>query len=225
MESSPPGRFRPPTRAQLIGIVLALCFVSGVIGWRIGQGSEAHRGSADVGFLFDMISHHEQAIIMSSIELFDGDVRDVKTFAEEIHRFQSYEIGLMERHLDRLGFTRYEAPETAMRWMGDGVPREEMPGLASPSEMESLRTTDDVDEWFITLMVDHHAAGAAMADAAAARADDDQVRELATRMAKIQRGEIAELLGAAERAGLRVPVAGATWDVYGSDAEHGGHDG
>ena len=217
-------RFSRPSPMQLLALVVALCFVSGAVGWRIGQGRDADRGSADVGFLFDMISHHEQAINMSSIELLNGSVLDVKRFAEEIHRFQSYEIGLMERLLDRLGYTRYEAPATAMSWMGAGVPRAEMPGLASDDEMDRLRAGTDVDAWFVTLMVDHHAGGAAMAEVAAERADDDDVRELATRMARIQRAEIAELLAAAKRAGLQVPVAGATWDVYGVDAPaHGGH--
>lgn len=218
-------RFRAPSRSQLVAIVLALCFLSGVIGWRVGQGSAASKDSADVGFLFDMISHHEQAVNMAAIELFNGRDHGVEVFAEEIHRFQSYEIGLMERHLDRLGFTRYQVPEEAMAWMGDPVARDSMPGLASEAEMDGLRDAGaDTDAWFVTLMIDHHAGGAAMAEAAAEQADDPGVRELAERMAKAQRYEIGEMLAAAERAGIQVPVRGATWDVYGVEASehHGG---
>ena len=193
--------------------MLAVAFLAAVIGWRIGRGGSADPGRADVGFLFDMTSHHEQAINMATIELLNGEIRDVKVFADEILRFQSYEIGLMEGHLARLGYTRYEVPDRAMTWMDHTVARDAMPGLASEEEMDGLRG-GNVDAWFITLMVDHHAGGAAMADEAVARARDDQVRELAARMARVQRSEIAELLAAADRAGLQVPIRGATWDVY-----------
>ena len=224
-DESTPRRFRAPSRSQLVAMVVALCFLSGVIGWKIGQGGAASKDSADVGFLFDMISHHEQAILMASTELFNGRDHGVEVFAEEIHRFQSYEIGLMERHLDRLGYTRYQVPDQAMAWMGEPVARDAMPGLASEAEMDGLSEAGaDTDAWFVTLMIDHHAGGAVMAEAAAEQADDPAVRELAERMAKAQRYEIGEMLGAAERAGIDVPVPGATWDVYGveTSGHHGG---
>ena len=214
-----------PTRVQRVALVVAVCFLVGVVGWMVGRGRDAPAGSASVGFLFDMISHHEQAIAMSQIEMFDGEVRDVQVFADEIVRFQSYEIGLMEGHLARLGHTRYEVPDEAMGWMGEPVARDSMPGLASEAEMDVLREADAPDAAFITLMIDHHAGGVAMAEAAAREAGDGAVRELAERMARVQRAEIGELLQAAKRAGLTVPAEGLTWDVYGAGDEHGGgHD-
>jgi uncharacterized protein (DUF305 family) len=208
-------QFGRPTTAQLLALVVAVAFVSGVVGWRLAQPVHPSKGSADVGFLYDMIDHHTQAIAMASIELADGTSTDVKSFADEIHRFQSYEIGLMERLLAEQGYTRYEAPTEAMAWMGHhGMARDEMPGLASEAEMKGLRAAgDDTDAWFIALMIDHHAGGADMADAAAHAAKNDVVRALAERMAKVQRQEIDELVSAAERAHLTIPPPGVSWDV------------
>jgi uncharacterized protein (DUF305 family) len=208
-------RLGRPTTVQLVALVVALCFVAGVIGWRLAQPVHPSKGSADVGFLYDMIDHHSQAIAMSSIELANGTSTDVKIFADEIHRFQSYEIGIMERLLAEQGYTRYEAPADAMAWMGhEGMARDAMPGLASKAEMDGLQDAgEDTDAWFVALMIDHHAGGADMAEAAATAAKNDVVRKLAERMAKVQRQEIDELLDAAERADLTIPPVGVTWDV------------
>ena len=101
-------RLSAPTRLQLVALVVVLCVLAGIIGWRVGRGFPPGKDSAEVGFLYDMISHHEQAISMAQVELAGGtDVR-VRVFADEIMRFQSYEIGLMERFLEEWGHTRYE---------------------------------------------------------------------------------------------------------------------
>jgi len=92
-----------------------------------------------------------------------------------------------------------------------------MPGLASEAEILSLSDAGaDTDAWFASLMIDHHAVGADMADAAARLSRDPDVRELATRMAKVQRQEISEMIAAAKRARITIPPSGVSWDVYGS---------
>ena len=217
-------RITRPTGVQLVALVIVLCFLAGVVGWRVGRGFPPDDDSAVVGFLHDMISHHEQAIVMSQIELANGTVRDVQTFADEIIRFQSYEIGLMERMLEEWGHTRYDAPKLAMQWMGDPVPRDAMPGLATGNEMAGLRDArTDTDAWFTALMVDHHAGGVAMIDGVLDDASGD-LRALAERMRKAQDSEIGELLAAAERAQLDVPPDGVEWDVYGAADAHGHGD-
>ena len=206
-------RLSRPTTPQLVALVVALCLLAGIVGWRVGRGFPPSSGSPEVGFLYDMISHHEQAIVMSQIELANGTERGVRVFADEIMRFQSYEIGLLERFLEEWGHSRYDVPDEAMAWMGHAVPRDEMPGLASKRELQSLRDAgDDTDAWFVALMVDHHAGGVAMIDGVLDHASGDLL-ELAQRMRKAQQSEIGELLAAGERAGLDVPPDGATWDV------------
>jgi uncharacterized protein (DUF305 family) len=219
------GLLPPPTRGQLIALVAALCFLTAAVGWFLGRAGDGHadRDSADVGFLYDMMRHHEQAVAMSSVQLREGNEPMISHFADEIIRFQSYEIGLMEGVLARLGHERRDAPATAMGWMGAAVDADEMPGLASEAEMAGLRTADDVDAWFVALMIDHHAGGAAMAEDAAARAEDPVVRQFAETMARNQWFEITEMLREAQRIGLDLPPDGVRWDAYGVDDHVSGH--
>lgn len=214
-------RFGRPTTLQLVALVVALCALAGIVGWRVGRGFPPGSDSAEVGFLHDMISHHEQAIAISQTELAAGTDDTIRVYADEILRFQAYEIGLMERMLEEWGHSRYDVPEQAMAWMGDPVPRDAMPGLASSAEIDRLRSAgDDTDAWFVALMVDHHAGGVAMIDGVLDHASGDLLG-LAERMRTAQVSEIDEMLHFADRAGLTVPPAGVTWDVYGIDDEHG----
>ena len=193
-----------PNGKTLVALVAALCFVAGAVGYVVGQGRNPGGGDARVVFLRQMIAHHQQAITMSQVQLLDGSHREVSVFAEEILRFQSYEIGLMERFLAEWGHSR------------DDEAHVHMPGMASADEMADLQAAegDDVDARFIALMIDHHAAGAQMAQTIATDSGDTGVGGLAARMVKAQLSEIDELLRVADRLGLDVPPEGVTWDVY-----------
>ena len=193
-----------PNGKTLVALVAALCFVAGAVGWVVGQGWDPGAGDSRVVFLRQMIAHHQQAIAMSQVQLLDGEHREVSVFAEEVLRFQAYEIGLMERFLAEMGHAR------------DDEGHLHMPGMASPEEMADLQDAegDDVDTRFIALMVDHHAAGVAMAETIATDRSDTGVGGLAARMARAQLSEIDELLRVADRLDLDVPPRGVTWDVY-----------
>lgn len=193
-----------PTGKTLVALVAALCFVAGAAGWAIARGADPGSGDRRVVFLRQMIAHHQQAIAMSQVQLFDGEHRDVSVFAEEVLRFQAYEIGLMERFLAEWGHAR------------DDEGHLHMPGMASAEEMALLGDAEgeDVDALFIALMVDHHAAGVQMAETVATDRGDNTVGGLAARMAIAQRSEITELLRVAERFDLEVPPEGVTWDVH-----------
>ena len=86
-----------------------------------------------------MISHHEQALQMAAVELASGSDPTIRSFAREITQFQSYEIGLMRQQLADWGIEPGDRPDTAMGWMGDPVPVDEMPGLATEEQMDALR--------------------------------------------------------------------------------------
>lgn len=194
-----------PTRLQLVAGALALALLAGAVGFALGsRRSVPAADSADVGFLYDMIAHHEQALALSNRELLAGSDTQAKTFAREIVLFQSYEIGLMERQLAVWGYDRLEPPAKAMGWMGEPVDPDAMPGLASPEEVAALNraTGAQADALFIALIQDHHRGGIHMAEAAAAQADNPFVKEMAGRMARNQKIEIRELEIARERAGL-----------------------
>ena len=198
--------------AQRIALVVALLVLAGsagyAVGTRTGSDDPPDARSADVGFLWDMIAHHEQALVMSQYQVAAGTEPRVTHFAREILQAQSYEIGLMQAYLERWGQPRGRPDErAAMGWMGHAMPVSEMPGMATETAMERLADANgrDVDALFISMMKEHHRGGADMADAAVTRVRDDAVRALATRVAKYQRVEINELEATRTALGLPEP--------------------
>jgi uncharacterized protein (DUF305 family) len=192
-------------QAAVLGLVLA--FLGGAIGYLVASRQGVpDADSLDVGFYQDMISHHEQALQMAAVQLASGSDPTVKSFAREILQFQSYEIGLMRQQLADWGVDPRERPDTAMGWMGEAVPVDEMPGLATEEQMDALRASEgsETDALFLELMAAHHLGGVAMADHAANHAGQDDVRELAATMARNQAIEVNEFRELAERLGLDV---------------------
>lgn len=209
------------TKGRVVALVLAAAFLAGAAGWALAQDRPPGRGSADVGFLHDMIDHHSQAVEMSTLVLRPAVGADpsVAVQAQSIALGQEVEIGLM---LGRL--RAWDAPETgdgtAMAWMGDPVPVAEMPGLATEEEIDALRaaTGAEADELFLRLMIEHHHGGVAMATEAAERASDGDVVELATAMATAQRSEVTEMGMIGERLGFDLSDVVAAAD--GEDHSH-----
>jgi uncharacterized protein (DUF305 family) len=204
---------------RMISAIAAFAFLGGAIGYFIGTPDVPGPDSVDVGFYQDMITHHDQAVAMSLIELDNGADPVARSYAREIVLFQRYEIGRMDEALRRWG-ANGERPQSAMTWMGHAVPVEEMPGLATPQQLDDLRAADgaDADALFLELMIEHHRAGVDMAEYARTEASDNGVRALADVMATNQNKEIAELSATADA--LRLAIAdGAT------DDEHAEHDG
>lgn len=209
-----------PRGWTLVALVAALCFLAGSAGWFLAQDRHPGAGSLDVGFLRDMRTHHESAIVLSQVELAEGRLDGIRTFADEILRFQSYELGLMDRIQLDWGHRPEERPDLAMGWMGEPMPWTEMPGMPSDPELALLESGgNETDAVFAALMIDHHAGGVAMAAHAAREAADADVRELAARMASVQQAEIAEMAAAAKRAGLDPAPPGVTFEAY--DPESG----
>jgi uncharacterized protein (DUF305 family) len=91
--------------------------------------------------------------------------------------------------------------DTVMAWMGEPLPEDRMPGLATEDNLTQLRDAEghQADLLFAQLMIAHHQGGIHMAEYAAEHATTARVRDLAAAMAVDQRGEINEL---AERMGL-----------------------
>ena len=196
--------------AQRIALVVALAFLAGSIGYAIGTRTTDDAPSAasvEVGFLWDMIAHHEQALVMSQHQIDGGTEKRVTHFAREIVQGQSYEIGLMEAYLARWSQPR-ERPDhdEAMGWMGHAMATDDMPGMATEAQLDQLSDAEgrDIDALFLELMKRHHEGGVDMAERAAEEADDQAVRELAGRIARYQRVEVKEL--ELTRVALELPV-------------------
>ena len=189
---------------RLVGVaaVLVVALVVAVGGFVVGRatadGSDVPAaGSAEVGFVEDMIDHHDQAVLMSSLALRPdaGASSAVRDVAVGITAMQRYEIGLMEGWLREWGVRRGGVGREAMAWMGHGTPVAEMPGMASASDLQRLTaaTGRDFDELFFDLMREHHEGGMHMGEEAAKRADDADVKWLANLMTRNQRREIREM--------------------------------
>ena len=187
------------SRLNLGALAVTIALVAGMIGFMAGQESSVpDAGEVDVGFLQDMRGHHEQAVQMGFIFLTIDDTQPgLRAIARSIILGQGIDIGRMVQLLRSMGAAEVNESGAAMTWMGMSSAVDDMPGMASREQLIALgnATGSQADELFVELMTAHHIGGADMAQFAAERALDPEVRAMAASMAMAQRGEIAELAG------------------------------
>ncbi|MEO5680862.1 MAG: DUF305 domain-containing protein [Acidimicrobiales bacterium] len=198
----PAERWRPSVSAILV-MVLAVGLLCGAAGFALG-GRRDTPTAVDVGFLQDMVDHHEQAIVMGKILQTAGGTPEVRHFANEIVQSQTYEDARMLTWLEGWGRDRGEPDRGAMGWMGQPFPVAGMPGMATEADMTALQAASgrDADTLFVRMMIAHHLGGIGMADFAKRHAEDGRVREMAGRISRYQAVEIRELEAARGRIGL-----------------------
>jgi uncharacterized protein (DUF305 family) len=192
-----------------VGILgVALVFLGFAVGMFVNRDRPPDAGSVDVGFLQDMLTHHEQALGVSALTVAYGEDATVRSYAREVLTAQAYEQGRMTQLLSDWGFSRSDRPATSMAWMDMEVPLEQMPGLLSDEQMDELSAARgaDMDALFLELMSEHHLGGVHMAEYAATEADDEQVREMANRMAYAQAAEINEYRHTADELGFDIAI-------------------
>lgn len=195
---------------QVIVLVAAVAFLVGAIAYVVGDnsGSADPLNDVDVGFMQDMGYHHEQAVQMALLLLAKDDVDDgLKKFATEVVVGQRYEQGIFSATLDRFGHASEPGEEDpnalpsddldggeVMGWMGEPVPIDDMPGLATEEQMAELEaaTGEEAEALWIALMSEHHLAGLHMADYAARHGRDDTTVNLAEAIVKNQRSEVID---------------------------------
>lgn len=189
---------------NIVTMVVTAALLAVMIGWMVGeQSNRPVHGDVDAGFLQDMRLHHEQAIFMGFVyrDLPDTDP-ELRVIAASIVQGQSLEVGRMVQLLRSFGEAEArDLTETSMTWMGMAADATSMPGMASEAELSELIASSgpEADRLFVELMTEHHLGGIDMAAFAAERAENDEVRRMATSMASTQRGEIAEMIGVLER--------------------------
>jgi uncharacterized protein (DUF305 family) len=183
-------------------LAAALLVVAGfMLGTFMPRGDDpAVHNDVDTGFLQDMRIHHEQAVTMAvvyrSLAATGTDLNDaLQTLALEIQNHQSAEAGRMVQLLRLFGAAETNESDRVMGWMGHTTAIDDMPGLASDAELDSLYKARgaDADRIFAELMIAHHEGGVHMAEFAAENARNPEVRALAESMVKAQTGELAEL--------------------------------
>ncbi|HEU4806617.1 MAG TPA: DUF305 domain-containing protein, partial [Homoserinimonas sp.] len=156
---------RPLSTRLIIGIILGATVIAAT-GFAVGfmaapvtptPGST----SAEAGFSRDMQTHHIQAVEMSMILLDRTEDPDMRMLAEDIATAQQHQAGQMFAWLNIWGVPQ-AAPEPSMTWMTrptleganhdhsgtDGasshVPGEPMPGMATPAELQQLKSLSGV---------------------------------------------------------------------------------
>lgn len=195
------GRQRAGRRSRVFRAVMAAILVLAVgfgVGVWVGTPHRPADDSADAGFTRDMMTHHAQAVTMASLEYRVTDDAALRQIAIDMTLTQQAQIGLMIGWL-RTWDLNPTTTRPQMAWMPDGgralIVDGRMPGMASDTQLQQLRTLTGTarDQLFIQLMIAHHLGGIHMADAALARAKDDQVLYLANQIKTSQQSEIDAL--------------------------------
>jgi uncharacterized protein (DUF305 family) len=195
---------------RLVLIVLVTAVVTGAFAaaaiWALGADDEtsAPMNAVDIGFLQDMLDHHDQAILISTLYLDNQPQGDAAPYAIEVIAFQNRDIAWMEDWLAEEGYSRGEPDRLAMVWMDEPTPVAQMEGMQTPERLQELADARgvDADRLFFEIMSDHHAGGVHMADHAAANGAREEITDFAATVSRNQRIEVVEFRQAVERLGL-----------------------
>ncbi len=122
-------------------LVVAVAFLGFAIGMFVTRDRSPGANSVDVGFLQDMLTHHDQALGVATLTLAYGHDPVVRSYAREVLNEQSYETGVMTQLLADWGYGRDDRSDQAMAWMGMPVPVAQMPGLLTDAELDQYRLT------------------------------------------------------------------------------------
>ncbi|MFF5209337.1 DUF305 domain-containing protein [Streptosporangium sp. NPDC000396] len=142
--------------------------------------------AADVKYVQDMIVHHRQALDMAVLAPSRADSGKLKGLAARIKDAQGPEIQYMTAWLQQQGL---QAPD-------HHTGHTNMPGMATPEQMEALRAASgkDFDRLFLTLMIAHHRGALTMSEQVLVSGSHIKVEELANDVSVTQSGEIRRML-------------------------------
>ncbi|MFW6641791.1 DUF305 domain-containing protein [Nocardiopsis algeriensis] len=175
---------------------------------------EQGHNEADVTYLVLMIEHHGQALEMAELAPERHEREDIGRIADRIAAAQGPEITVMEGWLETNVFgparenPAYEnfcGLEGSGHHGGDGgcdlgVDHGDMPGMASPEDMERLEAAegDEFDQLFVELMTAHHEGAVTMAEEAMENGEDQEVLRMANDVIAEQNAEIERMRQALE---------------------------
>ncbi|WP_239311046.1 MULTISPECIES: DUF305 domain-containing protein [unclassified Frankia] len=194
-------RWVPLALALVVALLAAGAGLRGIIDRPPGD------GSVDAGFARDMSAHHAQAVQMAMVEFRGGADATQRGVAADVALTQQREIGIMSAWLTQWGLPQVST-DPPMRWMrsvhldhdssghgGAATDAVRMPGMATSTELSQLAGASgrELDALFLTLMIRHHRGGITMAQEAAARAEEPDVRALARAMVINQAAEIEQM--------------------------------
>ena len=160
---------------------------------------------ADVAFMQGMISHHAQAVTMSSFAEPNRATSEVRVLAGRITVAQTDEIAFMKTWLSKRKQTVPAGDMEAMAHahhagmdmssMGGGGSSGMMPGMLTTAQMDTLKTAKGpaFDWYFLTFMIQHHRGAIGMVDelmSAKGAANDDDVFKFVSDVVADQSTEI-----------------------------------
>jgi uncharacterized protein (DUF305 family) len=114
---------------------------------------------ADVRFMHDMITHHAQAVEMTSLLKSRSTSEDMQKLAQRIELSQDDEIRMMKEWLTARGAA---LPDPHAHHTHAGLMR----GMATPEEMQRLAGLKgaEFDRLFLELMIKHHQGALTMVE-------------------------------------------------------------
>jgi len=190
----------------VIAAIVVIGLFAGAAIWALQGDDEpqAPMNAVDVGFLQDMLDHHEQALLISNLYIDNNPDGDAVPYAEEVIMFQTRDMGWMRDWLAEEGYAPGAPDRTAMQWMNEPVPVAEMTGMQTPERLQELTDARgaEADRLFFEIMTDHHLGGVHMADHAAANGARQEIIDFAEAVSRNQRIEVVEYAGAMQRLGL-----------------------
>lgn len=207
-------RARSSRTPILFAAMVAVLLVGAAVGMLItnarGAGGESmpDANSVDVGFSQDMRVHHLQAVTMAGIERDRTSDPILRGLAFDIESTQLSQASEMAGWLTVWVQPDLPAPgDGYMKWMSEGGTHshsdgeggqttgtvQRMPGMATTEEINKLRklSGQELDVFFLQLMLRHHEGGLEMAQYAAEHASKGYVRNLASKIVSSQENETA----------------------------------
>ena len=173
--------------------------------WERIQESRMNFTRADIDFMYGMIPHHTQALIMSRLAPENNASRSVQTLAARIINAQGDEIALMNQWLEDRGQPVPEIHIDGLEMMvhldmemddHNGHSHDshghhsmhdhsDMPGMLSQQQLQELAAAEgtEFDRKFLEFMIEHHKGAIIMVDelfAADGAASDREMFDLAS---------------------------------------------
>ena len=175
------------TMTRNLVALCALVFAGCSSGSAVEDGNSFNQ--ADQKFVEEMISHHEQAVVMSEMVSNVEVSGETAALATEIIGAQASEVELMKSFLSEWGveFDPSSDPHAGHMMSGDesqGMMTDE--GLA---ELENLMGSNFEKMW-LTMMLAHHKGAIKMAETVIAEGKDARVKTLAEAIISEQKKEI-----------------------------------
>jgi uncharacterized protein (DUF305 family) len=196
---------RPPSRRLAEPpVLLALAIIlAGVLSLALLLAPQPPgEDSPEAGFARDMAIHHAQAVRMAETVRDRTEDPAIRVLATDVVLTQQAEIGQMRGWLEVWGLS--SGGSEPMAWMGHPQGTGPMPGMATPQDLARLQGAppEEADEQFLRLMIPHHQAAVAMAEAVLERSDRPEVVRFAQKTMLEQQGEVRGMQALLQRKGL-----------------------